>query len=424
VVCAAGSASRGGPAFGALTAWQSAFGGGDGGAGQVIGYGRVQYPDINGDGTADACAMSEKGVECGLGNGRDGFGTPTLWWTAAANDIGWESYETLQYPDLNGDGKADVCQRSSEGIVCAISNGTSAFTGTSVWEAAFGDVDGSAPSPSVYETIQFPDVDGDGKADLCARTAGGVECALSKGTSFGPLSAWEPAFDDANGWASDPSYYETIRFPDLDGDGKADICGRGSDGLECARSDGTSFTTSLLFGDVEAWQSQSPFSDANGWKSSYALTIQYPDVNGDGKADVCARGQGGIVCALSDGRSFQDQAVWQPEFADSKGWGGSYYFESIEFPDVDGDGKADVCARASGGLECALSDGAEGFGALALRQNQLVDSDGWNGSAMATSLGFPIVNFGTCERRIRPAPQVLKYVQDFGSYVAPTVIAP
>ena len=34
------------------------------------------------------------------------------------------------------------------------------------------------------------------------------------------------------GWAQS-KYYETIQYPDLDGDGKADVCGRFLDGIHC-----------------------------------------------------------------------------------------------------------------------------------------------------------------------------------------------
>ena len=38
----------------------------------------------------------------------------------------------------------------------------------------------------------------------------------------------------AGGWAGAEYYWGTIHYPDLDGDGKADVCGRASGGLYCA----------------------------------------------------------------------------------------------------------------------------------------------------------------------------------------------
>ncbi|MEO8548810.1 MAG: VCBS repeat-containing protein, partial [Kofleriaceae bacterium] len=75
------------------------------------------------------------------------------------------------------------------------------------------------------------DLNGDGKADVCGRASTGLFCALSTGTSFGPVANWGANFfTDSGGWGA-PPYYSNIRYPDLDGDGKADVCGRGVAGF-------------------------------------------------------------------------------------------------------------------------------------------------------------------------------------------------
>jgi hypothetical protein len=70
-----------------------------------------------------------------------------------------------------------------------------------------------------YSTIRFPDLNGDGLADVCGRGIAGIDCALSTGTGFGLVATWQASFSDANGWNSGPQYYSTIQFPDLNGDG-------------------------------------------------------------------------------------------------------------------------------------------------------------------------------------------------------------
>jgi hypothetical protein len=40
------------------------------------------------------------------------------------------------------------------------------------------------------------------------------------------------AFSDHGGW-KEPKYYSMLQFADIDGDGKADVCGRGKDELAC-----------------------------------------------------------------------------------------------------------------------------------------------------------------------------------------------
>ncbi len=80
---------------------------------------------------------------------------------------------------------------------------------------------------------------------MCGRDAGGITCWLSNGTGF-PTSITGPAWSDANGW-SVPQYYGTIRYPDINGDGKADVCGRDAGGILCLKptEDGIEFARTL-----------------------------------------------------------------------------------------------------------------------------------------------------------------------------------
>src|SRR5262245_21667428 len=76
---------------------------------------------------------------------------------------------------------------------------------------------------------------------VCARAADGVHCALSDGVSaLGASSLWAPALSDALDWTS-PEYYETIAYPDVDGDGLADVCARAVSGIYCGLDTGTEF---------------------------------------------------------------------------------------------------------------------------------------------------------------------------------------
>jgi peptidoglycan/xylan/chitin deacetylase (PgdA/CDA1 family) len=161
-----------------------------------------------------------------------------------------------------------------------------------------------APHPEVHGTgasqpgdgapIQLADVDGDGRADRCERTAQGIFCALSRGGRFTAPQKWSSGadFSDQAGWAADASLHGTIRFGDLNGDGRADVCGRTREGVVCALSTGRGFTKATLW--------QEGMSDAAGWgAAAHATSIQLVDVNGDGRADLCGRGPDGLVCGLA-----------------------------------------------------------------------------------------------------------------------------
>jgi hypothetical protein len=92
-------------------------------------------------------------------------------------------------------------------------------------------------------------------------------------------------------WASHASHYGTISFADLNGDGLPDICGRSGSGLMCGLNTG-----GTSFGTVSHWTS----SYGPTWEHpSHYSTIQYVDLNGDGLADVCGRASSGLYCHLS-----------------------------------------------------------------------------------------------------------------------------
>lgn len=318
--------------------------------------------DIDGDGRADVCARAAKGVVCST----SGSGSATtIDGPALSNDSGWskpEYYGTLRMGDVDGDGKADICARAAAGMRCWLSDGAGFPVQISgpEWSDAngFGDV-------KYWSTLRLADVTGDGKSDLCIRTASDFRCHPSTGSGFGDAIIG-PDLSDASGWGSS-RYYATLRMADVNGDGKADVCARSSAGVQCWLSNGAGFPDAI---------SGPELSDASGWGNvQYWSTLRMADVNGDGKADVCARAAAGLRCWLSDGASLT-QPITGPELSDASGWSKPEYYSTIRFADLDGDGRADVCARAAAGLRCWLSDGL-GF-ETAVTSDELSDAKGWS----------------------------------------------
>ncbi|MDH5217180.1 MAG: FG-GAP-like repeat-containing protein, partial [Gammaproteobacteria bacterium] len=195
--------------------------------------------------------------------------------------------------------------------------------------------------PQYYSTINYPDINGDGIPDICARGSAGIHCWKGNGSEFNYLDTG-PYWSDAADWNKE-IYYSTIQYPDIDGDGMADICGRGAAGIYCHLANGNGFDSAEINGP--AW------SNAASWSlPQYYSTIQYPDINGDGKADICGRGGAGIFCHLADGNGFESTLTLGPGWSDAADWNKEIYYSTIQYPDINGDGMADICGRGAAGI--------------------------------------------------------------------------
>ena len=340
----------------------------------VSNHGTLRAANVGGRGAPGLCGRTALGIECISGNrGTDDLRSnyahsPNTWTTQYSDAFGWGSdpkyYSTIQFVDINSDQSADVCGRAAGGIYCAINslvngNGNLEFgNGTKFWSTDFSDAQGWGADHKYYSTIQFVDVNGDGRIDICGRASSGIQCALNNGLSFDTATLWTAggAFGDAAGWGVDRKYYSTIRYVDLNGDGLLDVCGRLSTGLYCALNTGTQFGVPIL------WTSDTTFSDIAGWGGKEAYTkITYIDINGDGLPDVCGRNSGGIHCALNTGTNFAAASVWTTGFGAD--WSEEQYYSTIQFGDMNADGLIDVCGRGSDGIYCALNTGSN-FAAL------------------------------------------------------------
>jgi hypothetical protein len=209
-----------------------------------------------------------------------------------------------------------VCARSNSALLCWLSDGAGFPTRIEgpAWsdDAGWGEVDH-------WSTIRLADLNGDGMDDVCGRAPAGVECHLSTGDGFGPKVAG-PAWSDASGWG-DHANYDALRLADLDGDRRADICARAGAGIRCALWTGESFGSAF---------SGPELSDASGWyMPKYYATVRLADVNGDRKADLCARAAAGFYCWLSDGSGFPTR-IDGPAYSDTSGWGAIKYYSTLQ----------------------------------------------------------------------------------------------
>lgn len=250
-----------------------------------------------------------------------------------------ENYDTIQTADLDGDGSDELFGRSGTGVEFWDFDTTAgqwrpmATTGFPVWSDA-----GDWNKREYYETIHAADLDGDGTDEVFARGGGGIESWKLSGS--GSSATWSalPLIPEFASWAA-ASEYETIQAADLDGDGAAEVFGRGPDGLMIASLDGGAWTITQTSFYGDEWAG-----------SQYAQTMQAGDIDGDGKAEVIVRGADGMTAVgLVDG-TWTVMADTGP-FTDAQKWDKPEYYLAIGTADFDGDGTIEVYGRGAGAVE-------------------------------------------------------------------------
>lgn len=317
------------------------------------------------------CLRRSGGVGCAKYDDAPGEKTPldgTLesfaYWASNppeyTNDLGWgddSTGGTIAFRHLSASGALNVCGRGYYGIRCGTGEAAS------WWTDEFSTLNGWDSSPSYYGSIRLADVDGNGNADVCGRGYYGITCAFGTGVSFMNPRLMTLEYSNAQAWDPGP-YGETIQFGDVDGDGRDDVCGRGIYGLLC----GTSTPQGGAFLETHTWAmnvgndkeantrdlgDSDPLAD---WASTPAKyrSIRLVDINRDGFADVCGRGTYGIYCALSTGTAFERKRTVMPfNFTDQYGWNLEQYGSTLSFGNLDGDKRTDLCARGTYGMWCS-----------------------------------------------------------------------
>lgn len=112
------------------------------------------------------------------------------------------------------------------------------------------------------------------------------------------------------------------------------------------------------------------------------------DINGDRRDDLCARGDERVVCLLATpGGTFDAESVG-PAWRDADGWIHHQHNSTLQLADTDGDGRADLCARAAAGLHCARGLGVLGQPVFApsVLGPALSNTSGWSEAPYYTTV--------------------------------------
>jgi hypothetical protein len=207
---------------------------------------------------------SDKQVYVVPTGGMTRFGRPTT--VANATGGGWSGFDrVLLTPDLSGDGKADLLARSAADGSTQVRPGDGS--------GGFGKPTNTFNSLAGHDLVTVAgDLNGDGYADLVARDpgTGRLDAYLGNGRSGFTVKRL------GTGWDK----YGLLAGPgDVDGDGRDDLVGRGTQG------------TFYLLAGRGGVTFADPVQIKGGWKG-YDTITGHGDFTGDGRPDLLVRSAG------------------------------------------------------------------------------------------------------------------------------------
>jgi hypothetical protein len=289
----------------------------------ALGY--PDQPDFDGNGITDMVQQTPAGFAFGSLLASDGGGWVQQSLGAQIPGPITPDFKTLAYPDINGDGKSDICiQHPNKFTYCYLMDGLTIL----------GEGQIKGPITIDFVSLAFQDMNGDGTQDHIIQHPNGftyVYLLVPDGGTFVTTNV-----EGAVCGLITTEYY-SLAFPDLNGDGNSD----------CVIQHPNGFTYAYLQdGIINLSKDQIP-----GPITIDFVSTGFPDINNDGFSDSIIRDVGGFTYAYEmkpDGGIFVDVlaegALSPPPTA---------AFVDTGYPDLECDGNADLTYQEPGGFSVA-----------------------------------------------------------------------
>ncbi|MBO3747386.1 VCBS repeat-containing protein [Streptosporangiaceae bacterium NEAU-GS5] len=232
-------------------------------------------------------------------------------------------------PSLNGDGRAEIVKKRTDGVLTAFYNGGLTASKGISWDqlATDGYPIGNGWAGDANSAVYFADLNGDGRADIVKKRTDGVLTAFynggltaSKGISWDQLAT--DGYPIGNGWGGDAN--SAVYFADLNGDGRADIVKKRTDGVLTAFYNGGLTASKGISWDQLATDG---YPIGNGWAGDANSAVYFADLNGDGRADIVKKRTDGVLTAFYNGGLTASKGIsWDQLATDGypigNGWAG------------------------------------------------------------------------------------------------------
>ena len=378
--------------------------------------------DINRDGHNDICYY-DGSLKCAIGKGDGSFEQATKWTSALDtiyDDKNKEEQEkrsaisaSLTFFDINGDRQVDYCAVTPKGVICGVNDKNGHFIDDKIRTTNF----------TIEDAYRFTDINNDLQVDICAFKNDGLHCSTNNKGEFStpfvvsttntglavqreytiksPIRSTNLVTNLGTQIDTNTTKIPQPQQIDIDGDGYQDICGftEKDNNFYCSLGQGFDKNKMPIFSPLKEWgknfpigrpsqtitgttifKSTSRYAPVRTVKVSFSQfspdlklderfnhTFRFADINSDGLQDVCYRNNDVYECRVNTGASFEEPKTWialDPTVWKSSttrdDWAITNQENSIMIEDMDSDSVPDFVAVIGGdGLWAAHnSDGA------------------------------------------------------------------